>query len=157
MVVISSKTKLTAENESIEDDLLFPHKSPPKIFSGKKCIFISARVHPGEVPSSHVMNGVLKGLVSNSDVAKVLLDKFVFYCVPIINPDGVYRGHYRTDPNGINLNRYYISPSPKLHSPIYGIRKLILALHNTKRLFASLDLHAHAVRKGAFIYGNYST
>jgi hypothetical protein len=28
----------------------------------KKCIFISARVHPGEVPSSHVMNGILKKL-----------------------------------------------------------------------------------------------
>lgn len=28
-------------------------------------------------------------------------------------------------------------------------------LHNTSRYFAFLDLHAHAARKGTFIYGNF--
>lgn len=114
-------------------------------------------MHPGEVPSSHVMNGVLKGLLKDTDVARLLREKFVFYIVPIINPDGVYRGHYRTDRNGVNLNRYYINPNPKDHPPIYAIKKFILHLHNTKRFFACMDMHAHAGRKGAFIYGNYST
>jgi len=30
-----------------------------RVFS-KPIVFLSARVHPGEVPSSHVLNGVLK-------------------------------------------------------------------------------------------------
>ena len=28
----------------------------------KVCVFLSARVHPGEVPSSHVLNGLIKFL-----------------------------------------------------------------------------------------------
>jgi hypothetical protein len=45
---------------------MFPAKNKPKMFSiDKKGIFISARVHPGEVPSSHVMNGVLKRLIKD--------------------------------------------------------------------------------------------
>lgn len=42
------------------------------VFNSKKYIFISARVHPGEVPSSHVMNGILKGLVTDNDVSRLL-------------------------------------------------------------------------------------
>jgi murein tripeptide amidase MpaA len=88
----------------------------------KKAIFVSARVHPGEVPGSHVFNGILKFLTNKQDIrAHVLLDNFVFYMVPIINPDGVYRGHYRTNSCGLNLNRYYLNPSLEDHPEVYGI------------------------------------
>jgi hypothetical protein len=47
--------------------LLFPISNPSRPFKSKKpTIFISARVHPGEVPSSFVMNGILDFL-SNVD------------------------------------------------------------------------------------------
>jgi hypothetical protein len=47
--------------------LLFPNSNPSRPFKSKKpTIFISARVHPGEVPSSFVMNGILDFL-SNVD------------------------------------------------------------------------------------------
>jgi len=72
----------------------------------------------------------------------------------MINPDGVYRGHYRTDTQGTNLNRCYINPSFVEHPSVYAIRELILNLSETKRIYGYIDLHAHATRKGCFMYGN---
>ena len=59
---------------------------------------ITARVHPGETPGTHVMNGIIKYLLFCKEPrVKLLLDNFVFVLIPMLNPDGVYRGHYRVD------------------------------------------------------------
>lgn len=59
---------------------------------------IAARVHPGETPASYSMNGSLKFLTDKKDMRAMLIRKyFVIKAVPMINPDGVYNGHYRMD------------------------------------------------------------
>ena len=70
---------------------------------------MSARVHPGEVPASHCLNGVIDSLILDEN--QELLNNFVFCIVPMINPDGVFRGHWRVDTLGQNLNRYYAKPN----------------------------------------------
>jgi predicted deacylase len=111
-------------------------------------------VHPGELPSSHVLNGVLKFLISNDPIANILLSKCVFYIVPFVNPDGVDRGLYRSDSQGQNLNRHYTKPT--LNQPeILGIKKFVCGMIADSRITFCLDLHAHAAKKGCFIYGNY--
>jgi len=59
---------------------------------------ISARSHPGESPASFMLKGFLKSLLDkDNEVSKVLLENFVFVIVPMLNPDGVYKGNYICD------------------------------------------------------------
>lgn len=68
----------------------------PDTFQGsKKMIFLTARVHPGESPSSHVMHGIIEFLVSKDDRAQKLRKVYCFKIIPMLNPDGVFLGNYR--------------------------------------------------------------
>jgi len=51
---------------------------------------VSARVHPGESPSSYCMEGVLLFLLDEVDYrSEVLRKNFCFVIVPMINVEGV--------------------------------------------------------------------
>ena len=115
---------------------------------------ITARVHPGETPGSHVFNGMLKYMLRGDQRSRLLRDHFVFVMIPMLNPDAVYRGHYRVDTQGNNLNRFYKNPTFDNQPTIYATKELFLHLHAQKKLFFYCDLHAHASKKGIFILGN---
>jgi murein tripeptide amidase MpaA len=109
---VTSDTKRLEEREKLIEGL-FPDSdssSRPFMFD-KPTIFISARVHPGETPASYVLDGIMKFLLQPSEQSAMLLDKFCFKIVPILNPDGVYRGYWRLDTLAQNLNRYYTNPT----------------------------------------------
>ena len=71
----------------------------------RKGIVISSRVHPGESNASFLMHGTLEYLVSEDEGARYLRDNFVFKIIPMLNPDGVIVGNYRTSLSGLDLNR----------------------------------------------------
>ncbi|KAJ6641213.1 Cytosolic carboxypeptidase-like protein 5 [Pseudolycoriella hygida] len=105
------------------------------VFKDKKIIFISSRVHPGETPSSFVLNGFLKLILDRRSVVAATLRKlYVFKIVPFLNPDGVHNGCYRSDTFGHNLNRVYLLPKLETQPSIYAVRKLIRYYHFDKDL-----------------------
>eukprot|EP00754_Rhynchopus_humris_P051032 Rhum_TRINITY_DN92_c0_g1::Rhum_TRINITY_DN92_c0_g1_i1::g.195::m.195 len=129
-------------------------------------VLLSARVHPGEAPASHILEGLIRSAVGlpveeeGGDLAsegelpmETLLKRVILKIVPVVNPDGVLRGHSRNDSKGRNLNRYYGSPLEDMPSAA-AVRKLFVALHATGRLFCYIDMHAHHGKRGMFFYGN---
>ena len=61
--------------------------------------------------------------------AVAVRDNFVVKMIPMLNPDGVAHGHYRTDTRGVNLNRVYLNPDPGLHPSIFAAKSVMLHHH----------------------------
>ena len=138
---------------------LFPTNNlPPKLNKNKPIIFISARVHPGETPSSLMLNSIIKLLTNpNNPLTFLLLSNFIFKIIPIINVDGVSNGHFRLDTTGINLNRCYINPSNINDPEIYAIKSLFMFYCKEYSIRYYFDLHADMNVKGVYTFGNAIT
>ena len=86
--------------------------------------------------------------------AAALRERFVFKLVPMLNPDGVHRGHYRSDTRGVNLNRVYLAPDPQTAPSVFAVTALVRQLHAAGQLRYYIDLHAHSNKRGCFLFGN---
>lgn len=126
----------------------------PRCFQGKKYIVLSARVHAGECPASHILHGSIEFLLNSKDLrAAALRRHFVIFIVPMLNPDGVFRGHSRVDAAGVDLNRMYRNPSFMRHPAAFSLWQLLASIHKDD-LALYVDMHAHSNKRGTFFYGN---
>ena len=98
----------------------------------RRVVFISSRVHPGETPASWIMHGLLDFLTSpEEEVARQLRQQIVFNVVPMLNPDGVAAGNYRTSLSGHDLNRVWAAPDRHRHPGVcfYVVYCAVLGQH----------------------------
>jgi len=130
----------------------------PYVFRNKGYILLSARVHAAESPANFMLQSFIVNLLKQNDpVSQALLQNFVFVIVPMINPDGVSRGHYRTDLKGRDLNRTYdqaISNQDEFPGP-YAVMQLAKSFSTDKRLAMYIDFHAHSNKNSGFLLGAY--
>jgi cytosolic carboxypeptidase protein 2/3 len=61
----------------------------------RKGVLLTARMHPGEVVGSWMINGAIEFLTSSDPEADLLRKHLVFKIIPMLNPDGVVNGNYR--------------------------------------------------------------
>lgn len=129
-------------------------ETPARFFGERQVVFVSARVHPGETPGQFAFFGLLQFLLSNDPRAELLRQHFVFKLVPMLNPDGVGRGHTRTNASGLDLNRCYADPKPQEHEGVFWVLEWLTHWADQGRLLFYLDMHAHAHTRGCVLYGN---
>jgi cytosolic carboxypeptidase protein 2/3 len=123
-------------------------------------------VHPGETPGSWMMQGFLKCITGDSHQAVQLRKRIVFKVIPMVNPDGVIIGNYRTSLAGCDLNRRYDYPDYRFHPTVWSIKNLTEDLQNGKtfinidkpqvvedNVLAFIDMHGHSRKKSVFMYG----
>jgi len=97
------KTVLGKSTQNRDIDLL-TITNPSISNATKKIVYIIGRQHSAETTSSHMLKGMIDFLISNNSDARRLRDSFIWYIVPMVNPDGVYLGYTRgtsllRDPN----------------------------------------------------------
>lgn len=124
---------------------------------------VGARVHPGETPGSWMMQGFLKAITGDSEAAVELRKRLIFKVIPMVNPDGVIIGNYRSSMAGCDLNRRYDNPDFRFHPTVWAIKNLTEDLQFAKsewlngvredNVMAFIDMHGHSRKKSVFMYG----
>lgn len=159
----SSMTTLTRSLGGLQTPLLTITNEDIDI-SKKRIVIICGRIHPGETNSSWVIHGILEFLISKN--ASHLRDNLVFKIVPMVNPDGVVAGNYRTSFIGKDLNRLYLlgdndkeakysNINDILKPEITAMQQLIKdsKTEESKGILAFIDVHHHSQKRGSFMFG----
>lgn len=73
--------------------------------------------------------------------------------VPMLNPDGVFIGNYRTGIIGDDFNRKFHSGRKEYYPEIFALKKLVSSCKKIGNIELFIDLHGHSVLKNSFIYG----
>ena len=121
--------------------------------ASRPVIILSARVHPGETPSSWVLLGLLQELLGVSEAAVKLRQNVIVKVVPMLNPEGVMCGNYRCSVPGADLNRCWQKPSQKLAPSVVALKEMIRQDKLTREVLLYCDFHAHSRKSNVFLYG----
>jgi len=117
---------LTITNSSIPD-------------SDKKVVYIIGRQHSAETCSSHMLRGMIDFLISDNLDAQRMRDNFVWYIVPMVNPDGVYLGKSRGTSEDRNANRDWMNSETV---EINIVRNHINSINNSLGIDFFIDWHS---------------
>ncbi|XP_071546044.1 uncharacterized protein [Panulirus ornatus] len=119
----------------------------------KRAVVLTARVHPGETPSSWIMKGVLDFLTADHPKAHELRNQFIFKVIPMLNPDGVVVGNHRCSLVGRDLNRQYKMVVKEMFPAIWHTKAMVRRLMDEHGVVMYGDFHAHSRKHNIFLYG----
>lgn len=95
-----------------------PQDNDPLSIIERPIVYVVSRVHPSETVASFSVEGFINKILDTSAESLVLRKLFQFKIVPMMNPDGVILGTFRTNLSGDDLNRRYDQPSNFLHPTV---------------------------------------
>lgn len=112
-------------------------------------VLIRVRAHPWEPGGNWVMEGLIRRLLRDDDVARQCLAICCLYVMPMANKDGVARGRTRFNMNGKDLNRDWLQPAdPTLAPENAALEKWLEAMiARGRRPDLAIDFHNDASGK----------
>jgi len=110
----------------------------------KRRVWIHARTHPSETPSSWHFDGVVQKLLSSDDVISYYRQNVVFYLIPFTNPDGVYYGRSRTNYNGIDVESNWDKPEFETSIEVKILKQRMSQINNERVFSVFNNLHSQA-------------
>ena len=114
---------------------------------GRPLVWVHAGAHPAETTSYFLFEGLARWLTAPADQladgAKRLLRGATIVAAPMLNPDGVERGNYRTSARSVNIENEYKSDDPDVAVEAAAVRARIKALATPDQpLIALFNLHS---------------
>lgn len=133
---------MNVEAFSVRDDSIGPQRKP--------AVYLQSLQHPSEVTGPRIIDGILRLLATDDELAVRFRERCVLHAVPVVAADAWYEGldfHL----SGVNLNRDWVDRSQPETRAVHGYLeeiarsddlKLALDLHNG---WHSLDHHGSAI------------
>lgn len=107
-------------------------------------VWIHARTHPGETPSSFHFDGIVQQLLENNEVMDYYRKNIVFYLIPFNNPEGVYYGRSRTNYFYVDQEREWDKEPDETAVEIQILKSRLKSICDVKPVDVFLNLHSQA-------------
>ena len=131
----------TPHNLPMQEIILTDFSVPDSL---KYAVWIHARTHPGETPSSFHFDGIVQTLLKDDDVIDYYRKKIIFHLIPFDNPDGVYYGRSRTNYAGIDLEQDWNYEPAQTTKEISILKQRMIEINSQKVINVFLNLHSQA-------------
>lgn len=106
---------------------------------GSELVYAMTRQHPPETTGAVAFRAFVERIMSDMPEARAFRERFRILLVPVANPDGVMRGHWRWGNGGLDLNRDWREfTQPETRT----LRDLILAEAQNRQTVAFFDFHS---------------
>ncbi|MBX2977239.1 MAG: T9SS type A sorting domain-containing protein [Ignavibacteriaceae bacterium] len=112
--------------------------------SSKIRVWIHARTHPGETPTSWHFEGIIKKLLEDNPVIQKYREKIVFHCIPFTNPEGVFYGRSRTNFDGVDVESNWNKSDAQTSQEVKILKQRMSAINSEKVMSVFLNLHSQA-------------
>ncbi|MCU0881704.1 MAG: M14 family metallopeptidase [Hyphomonadaceae bacterium] len=102
-------------------------------------VIVLARQHPPEVPGEWAFDAFTETLLADTDLARRFRGRFALLFLPVLNPDGIAGGYWRTNRGLVDLNRDW-GPftQPETQAAAARIRQFVA----DRPAIAMIDFHA---------------
>lgn len=104
-------------------------------------VVLVGRQHPPEVTGALAMLPFMETLMEDTPLATRFRARFLVTAVPMLNPDGVVRGHWRHNTGGVDLNRDW-GPFTQPETQLMRDMLAEIATNPSQDLRLLLDFHS---------------